>query len=220
MIETLQENLPALVEALWETGVMVFFALLAAVFIGTPLGTLIFLTRKGGIAENRFAWLIGEMYVTVVRSFPFLLFIVFLIPFTRLVMGTSFGLAGGTFPMLFVAVAIYARLTEQILLEIPPGILHAARAMGANTFQIVTRFLLSEARSGLVYALTSATITLISYSTILGVVGAGGLGDFAMRYGYQHYDFPLMYAAVVITIICVLIIQFSGNRFSAKLDKR
>lgn len=220
MIETLQENWPALVEALWETGVMVFFALLAAVFLGTPLGILIFLTRTGGIAENKVAWVLGEFYVTIVRSFPFLLFIVFLIPFTRLVMGTSFGLAGGTFPMLFVAVAIYARLTEQILLEIPPAILHAARAMGASTLQIVTKFLLSEARSGLVYALTSATITLISYSTILGVVGAGGLGDFAMRYGYQHYDFPLMYAAVIVTIICVLIIQFAGNKLSAALDKR
>lgn len=220
MIETLQENWPALLEALWETGVMVFFALLAAVFIGTPLGTLIYLTRSGGISENKFVWAIGESYVTIVRSFPFLLFIVFLIPFTRFVMGTSFGLAGGTFPMLFVAVAIYARLTEQILLEIPPGILRAARAMGANTVQIVTRFLLSEARSGLVYALTSATITLISYSTILGVIGAGGLGDFAMRYGYQYYDFPLMYAAVILTIICVLIVQFAGNRISAALDKR
>lgn len=220
MIETLQENWPALLEALWETGVMVFFALLAAVFIGTPLGTLIFLTRNGGIKENRAVWLVGEFYVTIVRSFPFLLFIVFLIPFTRMVMGTSFGIAGGTFPMLFVAVAIYARLTEQILLEVPSGILHAARAMGANTFQIITRFLLTEARSGLVYALTSATITLISYSTILGVVGAGGLGDFAMRYGYQYYDFPLMYAAVILTIICVLIIQFGGNKLSAALDKR
>lgn len=199
---------------------MVFFALLAAVFIGLPLRTMIFLTRRGGIQENRFLWLLGEIYVTVVRSFPFLLFIVFLIPFTRLVMGTSFGLAGGTFPMLFVAVAICGRLTEQILLEVPPGILHAARAMGANTFQIITRFLLTEARSGLVYVLTSATITLISYSTILGVVGAGGLGDFAMRYGYQYYDFPLMYTAVTITVICVLVIQFSGNKFTAMLDKR
>lgn len=220
MIETLQENWPALLEALWETGIMVFFALLAAVFVGTPLGTLIFLTRKGGIKENRAVWMAGEFYVTIVRSFPFLLFIVFLIPFTRMVMGTSFGIAGGTFPMLFVAVAIYARLTEQILLEVPPGILHAARAMGASTSQIITRFLLTEARSGLVYALTSATITLISYSTILGVVGAGGLGDFAMRYGYQYYDFPLMYAAVILTIICVLIIQFGGNKLSATLDKR
>lgn len=220
MIETLQENWPALLTALYETGVMVFFALVAAVLGGLPLGTVIFLTRKGGINENRVIWFIADMYVTIVRSFPFLLFVVFLIPFTRLVMGTSFGLAGGTFPMLFVAIAIYGRLTEQILLEIPPGILRAARAMGANTFQIVTRFILPEARSGLVYALTSATITLVSYSTILGVVGAGGLGDFAMRYGYQYYDFPLMYTAVFITVVCVLLIQLFGGRITRALDKR
>lgn len=220
MIESLQQYWPDLLEALIETGIMVFFALLAAVFVGLPLGTIIYLTRRGGVKENRFVWAIADMYVTVVRSFPFLLFVVFLIPLTRAVMGTSFGLAGGTFPLLFVAAAIFGRLAEQILLEIPPGIIRAARAMGASTFQIVTRFLLVEARSGLLYALTSATITLISYSTILGVVGAGGLGDFAMRHGYNNYNFPLMYTAVIITIVCVLIIQLAGNKLSSTLDKR
>lgn len=220
MIDSLTENWPALLVALSQTGAMVFFALLAAVLIGLPLGTIIFLTGAGGIRRNRVVWLIADSYVTVVRAFPFLLFIIFLIPFTRLVLGTSFGVAGGTFPLLFVAVAIYARLTEQILREIPPGILRTAQAMGASTLQIVTRFLLPESRSGLLYALTSATVTLVSYSTILGVVGAGGLGDFAMRHGYQRWDWPLMYTTVIITITCVLIIQFVGNRASAALDKR
>lgn len=220
MIDSLLLHWPDLLQALWETGVMVGCSIVAAVLVGLPVGTLIYLTRTGGITPNRGVWAVCDMYVTVVRSFPFLLLVVFLIPLTRAVMGTSFGLAGGTFPMLFVAVAIYARLTEQILREIPPGIVRAARAMGATTLQIVTRFLFVEARSGLLYALTSATITLISYSTILGVVGAGGLGDFAMRYGYQYYDFPLMYTAVIITIVCVLIIQLTGSRLSAALDKR
>lgn len=220
MIDSLIANWPDLTKALIETGVMVGCALVAAVLGGLPLGTLIFLSRPGGLRENRTLWAITDIAVTVVRSFPFLLFVVFLIPLTRLVMGTSFGVAGGTFPMLFVAVAIYARLTEQILLEVPSGILRAARAMGATTPQIVFRFLLTEARSGLVYALTSAAITLVSYSTVLGVVGAGGLGDFAMRYGYQYYDFPLMYAAVAVTVVCVLIIQFVGGRVSRALDKR
>ncbi|WP_217133140.1 methionine ABC transporter permease [Leucobacter chinensis] len=220
MIDAIVSNWPALATALAETGIMVFFALLAAVLLGLPLGTVIFLTGKGGIRQNRFVWLIADSYVTVVRAFPFLLFIIFLIPFTRLVLGTSFGVAGGTFPLLFVAIAIFARLTEQILREIPPGILHAAQAMGASTLQIVTRFLLSEGRPGLVYALTSATVTLVSYSTVLGVVGAGGLGDFAIRYGYQRWDWALMYTAVIVTVACVLIIQFVGNRISAALDKR
>lgn len=220
MIDALVSNWQDLLQALLETGAMVFFAQLAAVFIGLPLGTIIFLSRAGGLNQNRLVWLISDMYVTVVRSFPFLLFVIFLIPLTRWAMGTSFGVAGGTFPMLFVGVAIYARLTEQILLEIPPGILRAARAMGASTLQIITRFLLVESRSGLVYALTSATITLISYSTVLGVVGAGGLGDFAMRHGYQRWDFELMYTAVIVTVICVLIIQLAGHKLSAALDRR
>ncbi|HUH53615.1 MAG TPA: methionine ABC transporter permease [Microbacteriaceae bacterium] len=220
LIQTLQENWPALAKAFYETGFMVFFAILAAIFLGLPLGILVFFTRADGLAPNRFMWVLADGFVTVIRSFPFLLFVVFLIPLTRAVMGTSFGLAGGTFPLLFVAVAIYARLTEQILLEINPKILHTATAMGATRLQIATRFVLSEARPGLVYALTSATITLISYSTILGVVGAGGLGDFALRYGYQQYNFVLMYFAVIITVASVLVIQFVGHKLSAKLDKR
>lgn len=220
MIDSLTLHGADLMRALGETGFMVAVALVAAVLLGLPLGTLITLTRPGAILERRGVWIIADLYVTVVRSFPFLLFVVFLIPFTRLLIGTSFGTVAGTVPLCFVAVAIYARLTEQILLEVPPGITRAARAMGASTRQIVTRFLLVEARSGLVYALTSATITLISYSTILGVVGAGGLGDFAMRYGYQYYDWPLMYAAVALTVVCVFAVQLSGVWISRSLDHR
>lgn len=220
LTQSLQENWPALARALYETAFMVFFAAIAAVVLGLPLGFFVFFKRSGGISQNRVAWAIADGFITVVRSFPFLLFVVFLIPLTRLVMGTSLGLAGGTFPLLFVAVALYARMSEQILREIDPAIIRTAKAMGANTMQIATKFLLLEARSGLVYALTSIIITLISYSTILGVVGAGGLGDFAMRYGYQNYEFELMYLAVFITVSAVLIIQFSGNKLSSKLDKR
>src|SRR5690606_29441664 len=110
----------------------------------------------------------------------------------------------------FVAVAIYARLVEQILREIPPGISTVAQAMGASIPQAVCKFLLPEARSGLVYALTSAAISLLSYSTVLGVVGGGGIGDFAMRYGYQEYNDALMYLAIVIIIVCVLVMQWVG----------
>lgn len=214
------EDWQALFKALYETAAMVFFALLAAVLFGLPLGFIIFFSRASLKRTNRFIWILTDGFVTVVRSFPFLLFVVFLIPLTRIVMGTSFGLAGGTFPLLFVATAIFARLAEQILREIDPSIAKTALAMGATKTKIAIHFLLPAARPGLVYALTSATITLISYSTILGVVGAGGLGDFAMRYGYQRYDFTLMYTAVTITVLLVLVIQFGGNKISSKLDKR
>ncbi|WP_227468219.1 methionine ABC transporter permease [Microbacterium sp. YJN-G] len=206
--------------SLVETGYMMLVSLLAAVLIGLPLGMTVYLTERGGIAENRVVNTIANLYINVVRSFPFLLLVVFLIPFTRMVMGTSFGTQAATLPLCFVAVAIYARLTEQILREIPPGIPLVARALGATVPEAVFRMLLPEARSGLVYALTSASISLLSYSTVLGVVGGGGIGDFAMRYGYQVYNDSLMYLTIVIIIVCVLAIQAIGHRTSVRLDHR
>lgn len=209
-----------IVQAMAETGYMVGVSLLAAVLLGLPLGTVIYLTREGGALENRAVRAVADMYVTIVRSFPFLLFVVFLIPLTRLIFGTTFGTTAASFPLCFVAVAIYARLVEQILLELPSGITQAATSMGATTPQLVFKFLYVEARSGLVYAATSATISLISYSTVLGVVGGGGIGDFAMRYGYQNYHFVLMYVTIILIIACVLVIQMIGHRVSRALDKR
>lgn len=207
-------------EALAETGYMMLVSLAAAVLIGLPLGMIVFLSQRGGIAENRPIWSIANMYINIVRSFPFLLLVVFLIPFTRSVIGTSFGTQASTLPLCFVAVAIYARLVEQILREIPPGISRVAVAMGTTLPQAVFRVLLPEARSGLVYALTSAAISLLSYSTVLGVVGGGGIGDFAMRYGYQEYNDALMYITIAIIVVCVLAIQAVGHRASEKLDHR
>ncbi|WP_426185567.1 methionine ABC transporter permease [Microbacterium sp. TWP3-1-2b2] len=207
-------------EALAETGYMMLVSLAAAVLIGLPLGMIVFLTQRGGIAENRPVWSVANLYINIVRSFPFLLLVVFLIPFTRAVVGTSFGTQASTLPLCFVAVAIYARLVEQILREIPPGISRVAVAMGATLPQSVFRALLPEARSGLVYALTSAAISLLSYSTVLGVVGGGGIGDFAMRYGYQEYNDALMYITIAIIVVCVLVIQAVGHRASERLDHR
>lgn len=220
VVASLSANSDQIGVALGETGYMMFWSLLAAVLIGLPLGVTIFMTRPGGVRELKPLWHAANLYVTIVRSFPFLLFVVFLIPFTRMVFGTTFGTQAATFPLCFVAVALYARLVEQILLEIPSGVLAAAQSMGASTFQTVWKFLLVEARSGLVYALTSAAISIVSYSTVLGVVGGGGLGDFALRYGYYEYDYPLMYTTIVIVIICVQLLQIGGHRLSVALDRR
>lgn len=206
--------------AMGETGYMVLVSILVAVLFGTPLGTIIYLTREGGLMPQRTVWNIANLYVTIVRSFPFLLFVVFMIPITRAVFGTSFGTVAATFPLGFVAVAIYARFTEQILLELPSGLTEAAASMGASIPQTVFRFLLVDGRSGLVYALTSATISFVSYSTVLGVVGGGGVGDFAMRYGYHQYDFTLMYVTIALIIVCVIALQSLGHRLSRALDKR
>ncbi|MCE7481124.1 MULTISPECIES: methionine ABC transporter permease [Microbacterium] len=220
LTDLLSEYGADIAEALAETGYMMLVSLAAAVLIGLPLGMVVFLTQRGGIAENRPVWTIANMYINIVRSFPFLLLVVFLIPFTRAVIGTSFGTQASTLPLCFVAVAIYARLVEQILREIPPGISRVAVAMGTTLPQAVFRVLLPEARSGLVYALTSAAISLLSYSTVLGVVGGGGIGDFAMRYGYQEYNDALMYITIAIIVVCVLVIQAVGHRASEKLDHR
>lgn len=220
LTDLLSEYGADIAEALAETGYMMLVSLAAAVLIGLPLGMIVFLAQRGGIAENRPIWTIANMYINIVRSFPFLLLVVFLIPFTRAVVGTSFGTQASTLPLCFVAVAIYARLVEQILREIPPGISRVAVAMGTTLPQAVFRVLLPEARSGLVYALTSAAISLLSYSTVLGVVGGGGIGDFAMRYGYQEYNDALMYITIAIIVVCVLVIQAVGHRASERLDHR
>lgn len=220
LVESLERRGGDLLEALGETGYMLLVSLAAAVVLGLPLGMLVYLTRRGGAAPNRFVWWIGNLFINVVRSFPFLLLVVFLVPVTRLVYGTTFGTPAATFSLCFVAVAIYARLVEQILREISPGIPRVARTMGATLPQTIRRFLLPEAVPGLVYALTSATISLLSYSTVLGVVGGGGIGDFALRYGYQEYDYPLMYFTIAVILVVVLVIQSAGHRLSTRLDHR
>ncbi|MDQ1216217.1 methionine ABC transporter permease [Microbacterium arborescens] len=220
LAESLGRRGDDLLEALGETGYMLLVSLAAAVLLGLPLGMLVYLTRRGGAAPNRVVWWTGNLFINVVRSFPFLLLVVFLVPVTRLVYGTTFGTPAATFSLCFVAVAIYARLVEQILREISPGIPRVARTMGATLPQTILRFLLPEAFPGLVYALTSATISLLSYSTVLGVVGGGGIGDFALRYGYQEYDYPLMYFTIAVILVVVLVIQSIGHRLSIRLDHR
>lgn len=220
LAEVFDQHGEAMLTSLLETGYMVAVSLAAAALIGLPLGMAVFLTQKGGLAENRLTWSVANLYINIVRSFPFLLLVVFLIPFTRSVMGTSFGTRAATLPLCFVAVAIYARLVEQIMREIPAGISRVAQAMGATLPQVVLRIYLPEARSGLVYALTSASISLLSYSTVLGVVGGGGIGDFAMRYGYQEYNDALMFTTIIVIIAVVLAMQALGYRVSEKLDHR
>lgn len=218
--EVFTQHGDAMINSLWETGYMVAVSLLAACLIGLPLGMTVFLTQRGGLVENRPVWSAANLYINVVRSFPFLLLVVFLIPFTRLVMGTSFGTRAATLPLCFVAVAIYARLVEQIMREIPAGISRVAQSLGASVPMVVLRIYLPEALSGLVYALTSAAISLLSYSTVLGVVGGGGIGDFAMRYGYQEYNNTLMFTTILVIIAAVLVMQGLGYRVSEKLDRR
>lgn len=179
-----------------------------------------FFTRKGQLLENQMIFSILNLFVNIVRSFPFLLFVVFLIPFTRLIVGTAIGTAAATVPLAIMAVAYYSRLVEQSLIDVPKGVIEAAISMGASIPEIIFKFLYVEARSGLVLGLTTSTISFISYSTIVGVVGGGGIGDFAIRYGYQRFETELMFYMIIIMLILVQLIQFIGTNISKAIDKR
>ena len=209
-----------IIQAISETFLMVGASVIAAVLIGLPLGTILYVCRKGQIAENRILYGIVNLLVNITRSFPFLLLVVFLIPFTRLIVGTAMGTTAAIVPLSIIAIAHYSRLVEQSLLDIPKGVVEAAISMGASLKQIIFKFLYVEARSGLVFGLTTSIISFISYSTIMGVVGGGGIGDFAIRYGYQQFKTDLMLYVIIIMVIFVQLIQFIGTTVARKIDNR
>lgn len=212
---------PKLIESLQETGIMLGLASIAAILLGIPLGTLLYLTAKGRPAENRWIYQLCNVFVNIVRSFPFLLLVVAMQPAIRALYGRATGdPIAASFPMMLIAIALYARFVEQSLLEIPKGVTEVANAMGASTSQLVRKFLFVESRSSLIIGFTTAFVSFISYSTIMGVVGGGGIGDFAIRYGYQRYETDIMYTAIVVIIIFVQIIQWLGLKLAKKLDKR
>ncbi len=220
MLDVLVQYEAEIWQSIGETFVMVGVSILAAVCLGLPVGTLLFLCRKGNLLENQVVFSILNLVVNIIRSFPFLLLVVFLIPFTRLIIGTAIGTAAATVPLCIIAIAHYSRLVEQSLLDVPRGVIEAAISMGASVKEVIFKFIYVEARSGLVLGLTTSIISFISYSTIMGVVGGGGIGDFAIRYGYQQFKTDLMIYMIIIMIILVQLIQFIGTTVSRKIDKR
>ena len=212
--------LPEMWTALGQTLTMLAIGLTAAVLIGGPLGILLFLVADGQSLQNRPAALILGWFVNTVRSFPFIILLVALVPFTRIIAGTSIGPLAAAVPLSIAAIPYFARMVEQNLREVPRGVVEAAHAMGASELQIVLRVLLVEARSGLVLALTVLSISFLSYSAVAGVVGGGGIGDLAIRYGYYRFETDVMVATVAILIVMVQLIQFTGNRIAKRIDKR
>lgn len=220
MFESMLKYQEEMWQSIGETFVMVGISVGAAVLLGLPLGTLLYFFRKGQLYENRGLSLTLNSIVNVVRSFPFLLLVVALIPFTRMLVGTAIGTLAATVPLSVVAIAYYSRLVEQSLLEVPKGTIEAARSMGASKKALIFKFLYVEARSGLVLGLTTSTVSFISFSTVMGVVGGGGVGDFAIRYGYQRFETEVMVYAIIVMIVLVQIIQFIGSTAARLLDKR
>ena len=219
-LDAILAMLPEMWTALGQTLTMLGIGLTAAVLIGGPLGILLFLVADGQSLQNRPVALVLGWLVNVVRSFPFIILLVALVPFTRIIAGTSIGPLAAAVPLSFAAVPYFARMVEQNLREVPRGVIEAAHAMGASELQIVLRVLLVEARSGLVLALTVLSISFLSYSAVAGVVGGGGIGDLAIRYGYYRFETDIMVATVAILIAMVQLIQFTGNRIAKRLDKR
>ena len=216
--ESILYYLTELLQSLKETAIMMGISMLAAIVLGLPLGVWLFLSRSRG-KKISFLYEGLNLVVMIIRSFPFLLFVVALIPLTRMLLGSSFGPIPASFPLSIVAMSIFARLTEQVLLDVPEEVSFLAKSLGVSQWQYVWSFLLVEARSGLILSLTTTAVSMVSYSTVMGIVG-GGIGDFAIRYGYQRYEYGVMYFAIIIMILLVFILQGIGNQAARKLDKR
>ena len=188
--------------------------------LGLPAGVFLFITRKGQIKENRILNNLLSILINIFRAIPFIILIVWMIPFTRLIVGTSIGVSAALVPLSIGAAPFIARMVENSLLEIPYGLIEASLEMGATPFQIVRKVLLPEALPSLVNSITITLITLVGYSTMGGAVGAGGLGQIGYQYGYVGYDLVVMNIVLVLLVALVFIIQFTGDFVSKKVDHR
>ena len=203
-----------------DTLYMTFIATLFSYILGVPLGVILSVTKKGAIASSPSFNSVAGWIVNIVRSVPFIILMVFVIPFTRLVTGSSIGLNAAIVPLIIAATPFVARIVEQSLEEVDRGLIEAAKCMGASNIQIITKVMLKESRPSLIRGLSISTITILSYSAITGSIGAGGLGDMAIRYGYQQYIDSVMYATVILLVIIVVLIQWACNIWAFKADKR
>ena len=215
-----QDMLMLLAEAFGETVYMVAVSALVSALVGIPLGVILVITGKGHIKENLvFNQTLGAI-VNAARSTPFIILMVAIIPFTRIIVGTSIGTNAAIVPLTIAAIPFVGRVVESALKEVDAGLVEAAQAMGASPRQIILKVLIPEALPSILLGLTLMVISLIGYSAMAGAIGGGGLGDLAIRYGYQRFRADVMLATVVILIALVQIVQSSGDYFAQRLNKR
>ncbi|MGV3346853.1 methionine ABC transporter permease MetI [Enterobacteriaceae bacterium LUAb1] len=197
---------------IWETLIMTFVSGFFGFVLGLPVGVLLYITRPEQIMQNTALYRTISALVNVFRSIPFIILLVWMIPFTRLIAGTSIGLQAAIVPLTIGAAPFIARMVENALLELPAGLIEASRAMGATPLQIICKVLLPETLPGLVNAATITLITLVGYSAMGGAVGAGGLGQIGYQYGYIGYNAVVMNTVLILLVILVYLIQFCGDR--------
>ncbi|MBE8955591.1 MAG: ABC transporter permease [Quinella sp. 2Q5] len=214
------EILPLLTKALGETVYMVAVSMIIATIIGVPLGVLLHTTAKGQILENVVVNQTVGSVVNAVRSIPFIILMVAIIPLTRLIVGSAIGTTAAIVPLVIASIPFIGRQVETSLKEVPAGLVEAALSMGATPLQIISKVLLPEAMPGIVSQLTTVIIALVGESAMAGAIGGGGLGDLAIRYGYQRFRPEVMLATVVVLIVLVQLVQLVGNTIAKHLDKR
>lgn len=206
-------------EAVIQTFQMTSISLAISILLGIPLGLLIVLTRPGQSFENKVIYQVTNFIINIIRSLPFIILLFFILPLTKFLVGTTIGVKGVIVPLVIYTAPYIARLMETALLEVSPGVVEAYTAMGIKRRHIIWNVLLREARSSIVLGLTIATVGLIGATAMAGLVGAGGLGDLAYRYGYIRFQEDVMYSAIFILIIIVQLVQSIGNRLATKLKK-
>lgn len=199
---------------------MTLVSTLIAYLLGLPMGIALVVTAPGGLKPNKVLYKVLDVVVNIVRSIPFLILLMLVIPFTRWVVGRSYGATATIVPLSLAAAPFVARLVESSLLEVDHGVIEAAQSMGAGIGTIIWKVLLAEARTSLIVGGTIALGTILGYSAMAGVVGGGGLGDIAIQYGYRRYQADIMIVTVVLLVLLVQVLQWIGTRLSKKLDRR
>lgn len=215
-----KELLTMLAGGTWDTLYMVLISTLLGYVVGLPLGILLTITDVDGINPNKVLYKILDVIINVTRSIPFLILLILIMPFTKLVVGKSYGTTATIVPLTIAAAPLIARMVESSLKEVDKGVIEAAFSMGAGGFTIVWKVLVTEARTSLLVGVTIALGTILGYSAMAGVIGGGGLGDIAIRYGYYRYETGVMIVTVAVLVILMQILQWAGMLLSKKIDKR
>jgi D-methionine transport system permease protein len=220
LLDSITSILPDLNKAFFETTYMVAISLIISLLAGLPLGVILFVTDRGLLFENLYIKHAAGLLVNLIRSVPFIILLVALLPLTQFITGTTIGPKAASVSLSVAAIPFFARLIESSLREIDKGVIEAAIAVGASPWMIIREVLLPEAKPGIVQAITITAISLIGYSAMAGIVGGGGIGDFAIRFGYYRYDNTIMITTVLLLIVIVQLLQLAGDQIARKVNKR